>query len=47
MDVGYVVLLLMCLVYCATAIFLYARAKQREPGVDEGQQASSEEPEAP
>jgi hypothetical protein len=47
MDVGYVVLLLLCLVYCGTAIFLYARAKQREPGVGEVPQASSEEPEAP
>ena len=47
MDVGYVVLLLLGLVHCATALLLYSRVKREESGADEAPQVSSEEPGAP
>jgi hypothetical protein len=47
MDMGYVILLLLVLVYCATAAYLYLRAKQEAPGEDEAPEVLPEEPEAP
>jgi hypothetical protein len=32
MDIGYVILLLLVLVYGATAAFLYLRARREQPG---------------
>jgi hypothetical protein len=46
MDIGYVILLLLVLVYGATAAFLYFRARQ--PTVpEEAQEMPPEEPEGP
>ena len=48
MDMGYVVLLLLILVYCSAAVFLYLRARQEEPGpVEAAEEMATEEPEAP
>lgn len=48
MDMGYVVLLLLVLVYCSAAIFLYLRARQEKPGPEETAEGMpEEEPEAP
>ena len=47
MDMGYVVLLLLILVYCSAAIFLYLRARQIEPGQEAVEEMPEEEPEAP
>ena len=47
MDMGYVVLLLLVLVYCSAAIFLYLRARQEEPGQQAAEEMPKEEPEAP
>ena len=47
MDSGYVVLLLLILVYCSAAIFLYLRARQEEPGPEAAEEMAKEEPEAP
>ena len=47
MDMGYVIILLLVLVYCSTAIFLYLRARQEEPGSQEAPEVPPEEPEAP
>jgi hypothetical protein len=43
MDTGYVIILLLVLVYCSTAIFLYLRARQYEPGLQEPKGTSPEE----
>ena len=48
MDTGYVVLLLLILVYCSAAIFLYLRARQEEPGPEEvAGKMANEDPETP
>jgi hypothetical protein len=47
MDMGYVILLLLGLVYCATAIFLYLRARQDKPRSEVTPEAPPAEPEAP
>ena len=44
---GYVVLLLLILVYCSAAIFLYLRARQEGPGPEAAEEMPEEEPEAP
>ena len=43
MDTGYVILLLLGLVYCATAIFLYLRARQGVPGSEARQEVPGSE----
>ena len=43
MDTGYVIILLLVLVYCSTAIFLYLRARQEQPGSRELQETPPEE----
>lgn len=47
MDIGYVVLLLLVLVYLTTGIFLYFRARRVEPGPEEAPEVPPDEPEAP
>lgn len=47
MDIGYVVLLLLLLVYLTTGIFLYLRARKAEPGPEEAPKVPPEDPEAP
>ena len=47
MDIGYVILLLLVLVYGATAVFLYIRARQVPPVSEEAQEVPSEGPEVP
>jgi hypothetical protein len=47
MDMGYVVILLLILVYCSAAIFLYLRARQVGPGPEVAEEMPEEEPEAP
>lgn len=47
MDKGYVIILLLVLVYCSTAIILYLRAHHQEPGLQEPQESPPEKPEAP
>jgi hypothetical protein len=47
MDTGYVVLLLLILVYCSAAIFLYLRARQEAPSPEAAEEMAKEEPEAP
>ena len=47
MDIGYVILLLLVLVYGATAAFLYLRARQEPTVPEEAQEMPPEEPEVP
>ena len=47
MDIGYVILLLLVLVYGATAVFLYLRARQEPPTREEAKEVLPEEPEVP
>ena len=47
MDIGYVILLLLVLVYGTTAVFLYLRARQEPSVPDEAQETPPEEPEVP
>ena len=42
MDIGYVILLLLVLVYGATAAFLYLRARQEQPGPEAAQEMPPE-----
>lgn len=44
MDMGYVVLLLLILVYCSAAIFLYFRARQEGPEPEAAEEMPEEEP---
>ena len=46
MDMGYVIILLLLLVYGATAAFLYLRARQKPTVSEEVQELPPEEPEA-
>lgn len=47
MDIGYVVLLLLVLVYLTTGIFLYFRARKQKPGPEEAPEVPPHESEAP
>jgi hypothetical protein len=47
MDTGYVVLLLLILVYCSAAIFLYFRGRQEAPSSEAAEEMAQEDPEAP
>ena len=47
MDIGYVILLLLVLVYGATAAFLYFRARQVPTVPEEAQEMPPEEPKVP
>ena len=46
MDIGYLILLLLVLVHVATAVFLYLRARQERPGLEDAQAMPREAPEA-
>ena len=45
MDIGYVILLLLVLVYSSTAAFLYIRAHRKQPGPEETPEEPPDEPE--
>ena len=45
MDIGYVILLLLVLVYGSTAVFLYFRAHRKHPGPEETSEGPPDEPE--
>ena len=47
MDIGYVIILLLILVYGATAAFLYLRARQAPAAPEEAQEMPPDEPEGP
>jgi hypothetical protein len=47
MDIGYVILLLLVLVYASAAVFLYLRAQHGRIGSEETPEVPPEEPEAP
>jgi hypothetical protein len=47
MDIGYVIILLLVLVYGATAAFLYVRARQGPTDPEETQEVLPEEPDVP
>ena len=47
MDTGYVVLLLLILVYGSAAVFLYLRARQEGPSPEAVEGMAKEDPEAP
>jgi hypothetical protein len=47
MDIGYVILLLLVLVYGATAAFLYMRARQQPTDPEDAREVPPEEPEVP
>lgn len=48
MDMGYVVILLLVLVYCVTAMFLFIRARQERPTPEPTpEEAPPEEPAVP
>jgi hypothetical protein len=47
MDIGYVIVLLLVLVYVVTAAVLYMRAKQQPTESAVAEQVPPEEPEAP
>lgn len=47
MDIGYVVVLLLVLVYLTTGIFLYFRARKKVPGPEEAPEVPPDESEVP
>ena len=47
MDIGYVIILLLVLVYGATAAFLYLRARQAPAAPEEAPEMLPDEPEVP
>ncbi len=45
MNLGYLIIFLLVLVYGATALFLFLRARQQGPGQEEAERVAQEEPE--